>query len=84
MVTSGGLYRWGIVVEHNWNAAPGQGSCIFIHIRAHSGAATSGCTAMSEPDLLRIIRWLDASKQPVLVQLPAEEYRRLQKGWGLP
>jgi len=31
-----------------------------------------------------VLRWLDAKKQPVLVQLPQAEFERLRKIWGLP
>jgi zinc D-Ala-D-Ala dipeptidase len=77
-------YRWGAVVGYNQAQVPGAGSCIFLHIWERPGVATSGCTAMAEADLLRLLRWLDSSKKPVLVQLPRPEYRRLRSAWGLP
>lgn len=77
-------YRWGVVVEHNWGQIPGRGSCIFLHTWLGPGRGTSGCTAMSRKDLLAIIRKLDSSKLPLLVQLPAGEYEKLKAGWGLP
>ena len=84
MLTPHGLYRWGVIVEHNWKSLPGYGSCIFLHIWLAPGHGTSGCTAMALPDLLAIIRRLDSSKRPLLVQLPEPEYERLKAGWGLP
>jgi len=91
------LYKWGVVVEHNGTPArvprwgprpqptqPGAGSCIFLHIWRGPDAGTAGCTAMAEPALLDTIRWLDADKSPVLVQLPVAEYRRLKAVWTLP
>lgn len=85
MVLKSGVYRWGIVVEHNWDKPlPGGGSCIFLHIWPWPGYGTSGCTAMEAGNLETIIRWLDASKQPLLVQLPAAEYARLKVLWHLP
>ncbi|HSH38226.1 MAG TPA: L,D-transpeptidase family protein [Chthoniobacterales bacterium] len=77
-------YRWGTVVGHNWNQVPGAGSCIFLHVWEAPGVATSGCTAMAEEQMLRVVRWLDRSKTPILVQLPVEEYRRIQATWKLP
>jgi D-alanyl-D-alanine dipeptidase len=79
------LYRWGVWVDHNTAPqVPGRGSCIFIHIRARPGAPTSGCTALDEADVRRILAWLDPRARPVLVQLPEAEYRRLRGAWGLP
>lgn len=77
-------YRWGAVVGHNPKQVPGAGSCIFLHVWEGVGVATSGCTAMPEDQMLRLLRWLDRSKEPILVQLPVEEYRRLRESWRLP
>ena len=68
------LYKWGIFVEHNTPPRPGAGSCIFIHIWKDPATATTGCTAMAEPDLISLLRWLDPAAQPVLVQMPRAEY----------
>jgi L,D-peptidoglycan transpeptidase YkuD (ErfK/YbiS/YcfS/YnhG family) len=77
-------YRWGAVVGHNQDQVPGAGSCIFLHVWEAAGVPTSGCTAMPEPLMLRVLRWLDKSKQPILVQLPADEYRGRRAQWSLP
>ena len=77
-------YRWGAVVGHNPNQVPGAGSCIFLHVWEGAGVATSGCTAMPEDQMLRLLRWLDRNKKPILVQLPVEEYRRVRTAWKLP
>ncbi len=70
------MFRWCVEVRHNWAQRPGLGSCIYLHIWKAPGVATSGCTAMSEPDLARVVSWLDAAKRPLLVQMPASELRR--------
>jgi D-alanyl-D-alanine dipeptidase len=78
-------YRWGLVVAHN--AAPpvaGLGSCIFLHVWAGPDRGTAGCTAMGQPNLEALLRWLDPAKGPLLVQLPEGEYARLRRGWRLP
>ena len=77
-------YRWGVVVAHNTRAVPGGGSCIFLHIWAGPSKGTAGCTAMEQPNLEALLRWLDSSKQPLLVQLPESEYTRLRPVWKLP
>ncbi len=79
------LYSRGVVVAHNARpVVAGGGSCIFLHVWRGPGSTTSGCTAMSEPVLRLAIEWLDADAAPVLVQLPASEYRRVRRAWGLP
>ncbi|MFU2207147.1 L,D-transpeptidase family protein [Solidesulfovibrio sp. C21] len=85
MLRPDGLYRFGLFVDHNApNARPGAGSCIFMHLWRGPGAPTAGCTAMAEPSLRAMLGWLDASKKPVLVQLPREELVRLAPVWGAP
>ncbi len=62
-------YKYGIVVGHNHideeGAIKGAGSCIFIHIK---DVSTAGCTVMNESEILEIIKWLDADKDPLLLQ----------------
>lgn len=79
------LYRWGVWVGHN-DAPPRAmgGSCIFLHVWAGPGVATSGCTAMAEDGLRDVIAWLRPEARPVLVQLPRAEYARLRGAWRLP
>lgn len=85
MLRSDGLYRWGILVEHNSSPAhAGAGSCIFMHIWRGPGQPTVGCTAMPQADLEALIRWLDPARTPLLVQLPEAEYQKLREGWRWP
>ena len=85
MARPDGLYRYGLFVDHNApSAQPGAGSCIFLHLWRGPGSPTAGCTAMAEPSLLAVLTWLDAAKNPVLVQLPREELVRLAPAWGAP
>lgn len=79
------LYRWGLFVNHNANKpVPGKGSCIFIHIWQNDHTGTTGCTAMQQSDVLRILHWIDARRHPLLVQLPRTEYTRLETRYHLP
>ena len=62
-------YEYGVWV--NYNTAPqisGSGSCIFLHIWKDKTHPTSGCTAMSKENMLKLIYWLDENKHPVLMQ----------------
>ena len=71
-------YKYGIVVNHNHideaGAIKGAGSCIFIHIKK---IPTAGCTVMSEVEMQTLIRWLDADKEPLLVQGTVETVEHL-------
>lgn len=79
------LYRWGVFVEHNREpVTKGEGSCIFLHVWRQAGRGTAGCTAMPDTSMERLMRWLDPSKDPVLVQLPKTERDRLRSVWHLP
>lgn len=84
MSGAGGQYRWGVVVRHNWDQRPGFGSCIFLHLWAGPGIGTSGCTAFAPETMETLLHWLDRSAHPLLVQLPAGEYRARRVAWGLP
>lgn len=78
------LYKWGVFVAHNPTAASGAGSCIFLHIWKNPSTPTTGCTAMAEPDLVPLLRWLDPGAQPVLVQMPHADYQSFQSQLHLP
>lgn len=78
------LYKWGLFVAHNSTAIPGAGSCIFMHIWRNSSAATVGCTAMPEQNLVQLLRWLDPEAHPILIQMPRHDYTRFQSRFSLP
>ena len=78
-------YKYGIFVDYNSNPAiPGKGSCIFMHIWSKSTAPTAGCTAMTEANILKLIDFLDKTKNPVLVQVPQSEYQKMKLLYKLP
>jgi L,D-peptidoglycan transpeptidase YkuD (ErfK/YbiS/YcfS/YnhG family) len=78
-------YRWLVLIEHNYeNPVPYAGSAIFFHVRRGVQRASAGCTVMALEDLERFICWLRPEGQPVLVQLPVANYRKVQVQWGLP
>ena len=78
-------YRLGIVIGHNTDpVAPGGGSCIFLHIWEKPSKGTSGCTAVSGTDMENILRRLRSEANPLLIQLPQQEYERLRGPRGLP
>jgi L,D-peptidoglycan transpeptidase YkuD (ErfK/YbiS/YcfS/YnhG family) len=69
MVPSSGCYKLGAVIAHNPQNKPGLGSCIFMHVWQGNDIPTSGCTAMSEAHLRKILTWLDPDENPCLVQV---------------
>jgi L,D-peptidoglycan transpeptidase YkuD (ErfK/YbiS/YcfS/YnhG family) len=83
MLRPDGLYRLGVVIEHNWMPIPGFGSCTFLHIWRGPSSPTVGCTAMAESGLRALVRWIAANKNPLFVQLPIDVYRSLSS-WKLP
>jgi L,D-peptidoglycan transpeptidase YkuD (ErfK/YbiS/YcfS/YnhG family) len=78
------LYKWLMVIKHNPNNIPGNGSLIFLHVWKNENSGTAGCTAVAEQNILEIFKWLDKGKNPVLVQLPAEIYQQNLMNWNLP
>lgn len=79
------LYRYVVIVGHNTaGTEPGAGSCIFLHLWMDADTPTAGCTAMPGSAMLRLMRWLDPDKRPVLVQLTRDVYERERRAWDLP
>jgi zinc D-Ala-D-Ala dipeptidase len=77
-------YDLGVFVEHNMERQAGAGSCIFLHIWKDSKTATAGCTAMARENMETVFYRLDAKKNPFLIQIPLEDYVKLQTSWKLP
>jgi len=77
-------YKLGFVVAHNPQARPAAGSCIFVHLWKSPDSTTSGCTAMTEAALRRLLDWLSPAAHPAFVLLPQAEYERLRADWHLP
>lgn len=63
-----GLYQYGIVIGYNINPViPGAGSAVFMHVWRRYNSPTSGCVALSQRYLRKILRWLDRKNQPVII-----------------
>jgi hypothetical protein len=65
-------YSLCIAVGLNPSSQPGGGSCVFVHRWRGQRPGTAGCTALHDPDLLTLARWLDPAQKPVLIQAPRE------------
>jgi L,D-peptidoglycan transpeptidase YkuD (ErfK/YbiS/YcfS/YnhG family) len=78
-------YKWGIFVQYNFQPAiKGKGSCIFIHIWGNENEGTEGCTAMEEKNILKLLHWIQAEKNPKLVQYQIDEYKKIAAEYKLP
>ena len=84
MLRKDDLYKWGVFVNHNTPAKAQRGSCIFFHLWRGPDRHTAGCTAMTEENILSLIKWLDPAKNPMLVQVTEKDYKRYQKEYKLP
>lgn len=63
-------YSYGFVINYNTKRIPNKGSAIFFHI---ANSYTLGCTATSETNVKKILKWLDPNKKPVIIQTPINE-----------
>lgn len=73
------VYRNGAVIDYNRARVSGRGSCIFFHLNHSDGRPTAGCTSMEEEPLGELIRWLDPTKKPKVLQIPKSECVKYQK-----
>lgn len=64
------LYMYGVLVAHNSAKTPKKGSCIFLHVQKGPNTPSAGCTTMPKPAIQKMLSWLDAAKEPLLIQLP--------------
>ena len=78
------LYQWLLEIRHNPENIPGHGSLIFLHVWRRPSAGTAGCVAMEESKLLNLLRWLDPTKHPRLVVIPARNLQQFGKALGVP
>lgn len=62
-------YKYAFVIEYNMSPIiKGNGSAIFFHIWRGSNISTSGCTAVSEANILKLLGWLSPDKNPLIIQ----------------
>lgn len=77
LLRSDWLYNYAVAINYNTEKARGKGSAIFLHIWRGPGSGTAGCIATSEDNLLKIIRWLNPAKNPVIIQGPMSEVLKM-------
>ncbi len=68
------FYEYGIWVSYNSHpVVAGNGSCIFIHVWKDENSGTSGCTAMSKQNIMKLVYWLKQNKHPVMLQVVKDD-----------
>ncbi|GGH86563.1 L,D-peptidoglycan transpeptidase YkuD (ErfK/YbiS/YcfS/YnhG family) [Pullulanibacillus pueri] len=60
-------YNYGFVINYNTSRTPYKGSAIFFHV---GSGYTLGCTDTAQSNVLKILKWLDPAKSPVIIQTP--------------
>jgi len=74
LVESGEAYKYFVLIKYNVNPiVSGKGSAIFFHTWVGEKKRTHGCIAVSFENLLKVIKWLDKSKKPIIIQCPENE-----------
>jgi L,D-peptidoglycan transpeptidase YkuD (ErfK/YbiS/YcfS/YnhG family) len=69
-------YDYGFVINYNTKRIKGKGSAIFFHIDTGHYNYTLGCTAVTKSNVIRILKWLDPKKKPVIIQTVESELNR--------
>ena len=62
-------YNYGIFLDYNKDGTPGLGSAIFFHC-AGANTYTGGCIAVSEENMITILRALDANARIIIDYMP--------------
>ena len=75
----GTQYAHAVVVDYNLPTATtrpntAKGGGIFLHV--NGPGATAGCVSVSRSNLIKVMRWLDPAKHPVIVMAPSAAITR--------
>ncbi len=77
-------YKYGVVIEYNTHPiVKGNGSAIFLHVWK-PGESTSGCVAMSEEMVLKILGWLDPAQKPLIIMGTESELGAMESAFRAP
>lgn len=67
-------YKYVAVIDFNTDKVPYVGAAIFLHvISERDKKGTIGCVAMSENDLLKVLKWIDPSKETRIILCPEND-----------
>lgn len=62
LYTSGEMYDYAVLVEHNPQRIPGRSAGIFLHVT--DGEPTWGCIAVERDEMRSLLQWLTPSANP--------------------
>jgi L,D-peptidoglycan transpeptidase YkuD (ErfK/YbiS/YcfS/YnhG family) len=62
LYTSGEMYDYAVLVEHNPQRIPGRSAGIFLHVT--DGEPTWGCIAIQRDEMRLLLKWLTPSANP--------------------
>ncbi|MFN6547229.1 L,D-transpeptidase family protein [Mycolicibacterium nivoides] len=65
LYTSGVIYDYAVLIDHNPRRIPGRSAGIFLHVT--DGDPTWGCVAIERDQMRSVLRWLDPSAHPQIV-----------------
>ncbi|WP_227521942.1 S-layer homology domain-containing protein [Bacillus solitudinis] len=61
-------YKYAVVIDYNTDPiVPGKGSAIFLHVWRDYNRPTAGCIALAETDVIKLLKWLNPQKSPVIM-----------------
>jgi L,D-peptidoglycan transpeptidase YkuD (ErfK/YbiS/YcfS/YnhG family) len=73
-------YAYAVDIAYNTSpVVSGKGSAIFLHVgngRGSTSDGTAGCVSIAQPNLLKVLRWLDPAKAPIIVMAPSSAIRQ--------
>ena len=63
------LFKYAAVINYNYstNKVLNKGSGIFLHLAPKNGGFTLGCVGIEEGHLVKLLKWLEPSKNPVIL-----------------
>ncbi len=71
----GTAYAYAVDIAYNTNpVVSGKGSAIFLHVS--TGGGTAGCVSIAQSNLLKVLRWLDPARAPIIVMGPTSVIRQ--------
>ncbi|MDX8341410.1 L,D-transpeptidase family protein [Draconibacterium sp. IB214405] len=61
-------YKFCMVIEYNTKpVVKGKGSAIFFHLNKTGNESTAGCVAITEENMLRVLKWLNPESNPHII-----------------
>jgi len=68
LIRKDGQYDYVMVINYNTvERKPYKGSAIFFHVWTRLGGGTAGCVAVEKQHILKIFKWIDAEKHPMIL-----------------